>query len=92
MRDSLGVLTTMHGPGKKKLKAIAPPPCPPHIYRQPTLTENMVKRKAQDNPAANGKSKKRALSDDEARSNFRKGLFDTKVLGDYQNQYAESQP
>lgn len=52
----------------------------------------MPKRKAEGPAVANGKSKKRALSDEEARSNFRKGLFDTKVLGDYQKQYAESQP
>ncbi|KAH7064522.1 Oxoglutarate and iron-dependent oxygenase degradation C-term-domain-containing protein [Macrophomina phaseolina] len=52
----------------------------------------MPKRKADDTGAINGKSKKRALSDEEARSNFRKGLFDTKVLEDYQKQYAESQP
>ncbi|KAB2572569.1 Prolyl 3,4-dihydroxylase TPA1 [Lasiodiplodia theobromae] len=52
----------------------------------------MPKRKAEGPAVANGKSKKRALSDEEARSNFRKGLFDTKVLEDYQKQYAESQP
>ncbi|OMP87587.1 PKHD-type hydroxylase TPA1 [Diplodia seriata] len=52
----------------------------------------MPKRKAEGPAAINGKSKKRALSDEEARSNFRKGLFDTKVLEDYQKQYAESQP
>lgn len=52
----------------------------------------MPKRKAEDSVAVNGKSKKRALSDVEARSNFRKGLFDTKVLDDYQKQYAESAP
>ncbi|OJD33763.1 2-oxoglutarate and fe dioxygenase domain containing protein 1 [Diplodia corticola] len=52
----------------------------------------MPKRKAEGPAAVNGKSKKRALSDEEARSNFRKGLFDTKVLEDYQQQYAESQP
>ncbi|GME54456.1 Oxoglutarate/iron-dependent oxygenase [Neofusicoccum parvum] len=52
----------------------------------------MPKRKAEDSAVANGKSKKRALSDEEAQSNFRKGLFDTKVLEDYQSQYAKSQP
>ncbi|KAF2146478.1 uncharacterized protein K452DRAFT_219110 [Aplosporella prunicola CBS 121167] len=50
----------------------------------------MVKRKA--DAVLNGKSKKRALPDEEARSNFRKGLFDDKVLDQYRNAYAESQP
>ncbi|KAL5413338.1 hypothetical protein PMIN03_003772 [Paraphaeosphaeria minitans] len=40
----------------------------------------------------NGKSKKRAISDDEAHGNFRSGLFDSSVLVDYTTSYATSQP
>ncbi|KAK7178877.1 hypothetical protein DPSP01_004859 [Paraphaeosphaeria sporulosa] len=40
----------------------------------------------------NGKSKKRAISDDEAHGNFRRGLFDSSVLADYTSYYASSQP
>ncbi|CAO2656927.1 Nn.00g057300.m01.CDS01 [Neocucurbitaria sp. VM-36] len=51
----------------------------------------MAKRK--NEAPANGKAtKKRAISDDEAHKNFRKGLFDSKVLDGYTNYYAESQP
>ncbi|KAF2132564.1 hypothetical protein P153DRAFT_308967 [Dothidotthia symphoricarpi CBS 119687] len=50
----------------------------------------MPKRKS-DAPAT-GKAKKRAIPDDEAQNNFRKGLFDSKVLEGYTNYYAESQP
>jgi hypothetical protein len=50
----------------------------------------MPKRKNQ--APANGKSKKRAISDDEAHKNFDKGLFDSKRLAGYTNYYAESQP
>lgn len=51
----------------------------------------MPKRK--NEASANGKAtKKRAISDDEAHQNFRKGLFDSKVLDGYTNYYAESQP
>jgi len=49
-----------------------------------------MKRK-NDTPA-NGASKKRAISDSEAEKNFRAGLFDTKVLADYTQQYAKSSP
>ncbi|KAJ4287201.1 putative component of NuA3 histone acetyltransferase complex [Kalmusia sp. IMI 367209] len=49
-----------------------------------------MKRKNDAPP--NGKSKKRAISDDEAHQNFRKGLFDSSVLADYTNYYAASQP
>jgi hypothetical protein len=38
------------------------------------------------------KSKKRAISDDEAQKNFRKGLFDDAVLQNYTKYYAASQP
>lgn len=51
-----------------------------------------TKRKAEDSAPVIGKSKKRALPDDEARTNFRAGLFDTKVLSQYKQEYAESQP
>lgn len=51
----------------------------------------MVKRKNQS--PLNGKAnKKRAISDEEAHQNFRKGLFDNEVLEGYTNYYAESQP
>ncbi|KAF1969873.1 hypothetical protein BU23DRAFT_557287 [Bimuria novae-zelandiae CBS 107.79] len=40
----------------------------------------------------NGKSKKRAISDEAAHGNFRKGLFDSKLLASYTNYYAKSQP
>ncbi|KAH7123695.1 Oxoglutarate and iron-dependent oxygenase degradation C-term-domain-containing protein [Dendryphion nanum] len=48
--------------------------------------------KRKNETPANGKSKKRAISDDEAHGNFRKGLFDSAVLGDYTSYYATSQP
>ncbi|KAF1996813.1 Fe II 2-oxoglutarate-dependent dioxygenase-like protein [Amniculicola lignicola CBS 123094] len=48
--------------------------------------------KRKNEAPANGRSKKRAISDDEAHKNFRKGLFDTKVLSSYTNYYAASQP
>ena len=50
----------------------------------------MPKRKNQS--PANGKSKKRAISDDEAHKNFDEGLFDSKRLAGYTKYYAESQP
>ncbi|KAF2874772.1 Oxoglutarate and iron-dependent oxygenase degradation C-term-domain-containing protein [Massariosphaeria phaeospora] len=49
-----------------------------------------MKRKNQS--AANGKAKKRAISDDEAHQNFREGLFGGKVLKGYSDYYATSQP
>lgn len=49
-----------------------------------------MKRKSE--ARANGKSKKRAISDDDAHENFRKGLFDTTVLKNYTDSYAASQP
>ncbi|OCL09933.1 hypothetical protein AOQ84DRAFT_10135, partial [Glonium stellatum] len=48
--------------------------------------------KRKNDAPANGKSKKRALSDDEAQRNFRKGLFNPEVLKDYSQQYAKSAP
>ncbi len=51
----------------------------------------MPKRK--NDAAANGQvTKKRAISDHEARENFRAGLFDANVLDEYTNDYAQSQP
>jgi hypothetical protein len=49
-----------------------------------------MKRKSE--APVNGKSKKRAISDDEAHKNFRKGLFDTTALKNYTDSYAASQP
>ena len=49
-----------------------------------------MKRKS--TAAPNGKSKKRAISDDEAHGNFRGGLFDSSVLADYTSYYAKSKP
>lgn len=60
-----------------------------HIANCP-VTPNMPKRKNQS--PANGKSKKRAISDDEAHKNFDEGLFDSKRLAGYTKYYAESQP
>lgn len=50
----------------------------------------MPKRKNQ--MPANGKSKKRAISDDEAHKHFDSTLFDSKRLAHYTKYYAESQP
>ncbi|KAF2730209.1 hypothetical protein EJ04DRAFT_445566 [Polyplosphaeria fusca] len=49
-----------------------------------------MKRKSET--PANGKAKKRAISDDEAHQNFRGGLFNAKVLQAYTDYYAASQP
>ncbi|KAF2836474.1 hypothetical protein M501DRAFT_1007199 [Patellaria atrata CBS 101060] len=51
-----------------------------------------MKRKASEGAITNGKSKKRAISDEEAQSKFRKGLFDTKVLEQYTDSYKISEP
>ncbi|TKA64021.1 hypothetical protein B0A49_11058 [Cryomyces minteri] len=53
-----------------------------------------MKRKNEDQLdfVANGKPKKRAFTDQEVKRNFRTGLFDTKVLKQYTDEYAESQP
>ncbi|KAF1359438.1 Fe II 2-oxoglutarate-dependent dioxygenase-like protein [Lizonia empirigonia] len=50
----------------------------------------MVKRKNQ--APVNGKSKKRAISDDEAHKNFDAGLFESKRLAGYTDYYAKSEP
>jgi prolyl 3-hydroxylase /prolyl 3,4-dihydroxylase len=51
----------------------------------------MAKRKNRA-PLNEQVKKKRAISDDDAHKNFRKGLFDSKVLQGYTSYYAESQP
>lgn len=51
----------------------------------------MPKRKNQA-PANGQVKKKRAISDSEAHDNFRNGLFESKVLEDYAEYYAKSQP
>lgn len=48
--------------------------------------------KRKNDAAANGSSKKRAISDQDAHNNFRKGLFNTDVLQDYRANYAKSEP
>ena len=48
--------------------------------------------KRKNEAPVNGKSKKRAISDDEAHANFRSGLFDGKVLAGYTDFYAASKP
>ncbi|KAF2270508.1 hypothetical protein CC78DRAFT_134388 [Lojkania enalia] len=48
--------------------------------------------KRKNEAPANGKSKKRAISDEEAHQHFRKGLFDKSVLQGYTDYYAASQP
>ena len=48
--------------------------------------------KRKNDAPVSGKSKKRAISDDEAHQKFREGLFDSKVLADYTSYYAASQP
>lgn len=57
---------------------------------QPYCIRQKMKRKSE--APGNGKAKKRAISDEEAHQNFRKGLFDSGVLEDYTNYYAASQP
>ncbi|CAI6332142.1 unnamed protein product [Periconia digitata] len=49
-----------------------------------------MKRKSET--PANGKAKKRAISDEEAHDKFRDGLFDSKVLEGYTDYYVTSQP
>ena len=48
--------------------------------------------KRKNEAPGNGKSKKRAISDEEAHQNFRSGLFNAKVLRDYTDYYGASQP
>ncbi|OCK82090.1 hypothetical protein K432DRAFT_380733 [Lepidopterella palustris CBS 459.81] len=48
--------------------------------------------KRKNETPANGKYKKRAISDEEAQKHFRKGLFQPKVLQEYTQQYAKSEP
>jgi hypothetical protein len=56
----------------------------------PFTATTMPKRKNQ--APVKGKSKKRAISDDEAHKNFDKGLFESKRLAGYTDYYAKSQP
>ena len=58
---------------------------------KPAAAVAMGKRK-NEAPANGMAKKKRAISDDEAHKNFRDGLFDSKVLETYANEYAHSQP
>lgn len=53
-----------------------------------------MKRKIEDSAHSNGApaSKKRALSDVEAKQNFRDGLFDNTILKTYQTEYSISEP
>lgn len=54
----------------------------------------MVAKRKHDSESngSTGRAKRRLLSDDEARASFRDGLFDEKVLKDYTQEYADSQP
>lgn len=51
-----------------------------------------ARMKRKNEAPVQGKSKKRAISDDEAQKNFREGLFESAVLQDYTKAYAASQP
>ena len=51
-----------------------------------------MKRKNVEEQVANARPKRRALSDEEAHSNFRSGLFDDAVLKDYTTEYSASKP
>lgn len=59
---------------------------------QPSLGTHTTTMKRKSDAPANGKAKKRAISDDEAHANFRKGLFHADVLENYTSYYATSQP
>jgi len=51
-----------------------------------------MKRKNDEKHAANGKAKKRALSEDDVKYSFRPDLFDTKILEKYKSDYVVSEP
>lgn len=51
-----------------------------------------MKRKSDEKHVANGKVKKRALSEDDVKYNFRTDLFDTKILEKYKSDYVVSEP
>jgi hypothetical protein len=55
------------------------------------LGDTLTMKRKSETPA-NGKAKKRAISDVEAHANFRNGLFDGKVLEGYADYYAASKP
>jgi hypothetical protein len=52
----------------------------------------IMKRKNDEKHAANGKAKKRALSEDDVKYSFRPDLFDTKILEKYKSDYVVSEP
>ena len=58
------------------------------------LKRRNMKRKAEDDLRANGSptTKRRAITDDWARSNFRGGLFDIEQLSAQTQEYSTSQP
>lgn len=64
----------------------------PHNLCLPKYHRGFYNMKRKNDTPANGTSKKRAISDSDAEKNFRAGLFDSKVLQDYTQQYAKSAP
>jgi len=57
-----------------------------------TELRRIMKRKNDEKHAANGKAKKRALSEDDVKHSFRTDLFDTTALEKYKTDYAVSKP
>jgi hypothetical protein len=51
-----------------------------------------MKRKIEEPHAVNGKGKKRAMTENDVRTNFGATLFDSNVLDDYRAEYATSKP
>lgn len=51
-----------------------------------------MKRKADVEVSTNGKTSKRARSDEEVKKDFRKDLFDSAVLEHHRSEYANSAP
>jgi hypothetical protein len=51
-----------------------------------------MKRKNDERQAANGKAKKRALSEHDIKYSFRTDLFDSKILEKYKSDYTVSKP
>ena len=79
-----------HRPGKKRKKVH-----PSNLATQPPPSIPKMKRKTgRESQGANGQpdSKKRALSNEEAATRFRDGLFDSAELQKYTTAYAESKP
>ena len=58
----------------------------------PIFLRTIMKRKNDETHAANGKAKKRAPSEDDAKQSFRTDLFATKILEKYKSDYAVSEP